>query len=238
MNTQPGMRRRRGGGGLWFAGLATVAAFCLWVAAVWPLEVLAHRLLGPAQIISEGGQINAIDLNSARNEFQANHSQLRCRADLLRAGGTLWLETRWAQSPAEIKDSLLQAQSLFAESLACAPYQGNMWLVLAQIHAQIAGFDHGTLELLERSHRLAPREAWIQSRRVAFEVNAEMILPAPATLRLESGIREIIAGPDWRSLVEIYRSSTATGRQRILKAIESSPDDAKSRFFFHIIRGL
>ncbi len=218
-------------------GIGAAVAFAGWVAATWQLEVLGQRLLQPALTLSSGGTLPATELSDAVSVFQDARGRLRCRADLLRAGGTILLAS--AQStPGNTPDParLQLAEEAFRESLACASHQGNVWLVLAQISTARQGFDDVAIGMLSTSYKLAPNEAWIMLRRVAFIANASGPMPDDLLSNMGRDVREILENPNWRTLVDIYSGSSQTGRLRILSAVENSPDKLKTRFYLHVLR--
>ncbi len=218
-------------------GVMSAAAFIGWIGATWRLEVLGQQLLQPALTLSSGGVVSPSDLSEAVDVFQQERNNLRCRADLLRAGGTLLLASAYAD-PAKDPDQarLDLAETAFRESVDCAANQGNVWLVLAQISAARRGFDEAAIGMLTESYRLAPSEAWIMPRRVAFIANAAGEVPVGLQSSMEKDVREILENPNWRTMVEIYGGSSQIGRLRILAAVEKSPNSVKSRFYLHVLR--
>ena len=220
-----------------FLGIGCAVAFGGWVAAMWHLEVLGQRLLQPALTLSSGGRLQPAELSDAISVFQGARGRLRCRADLLRAGGTLLLASAQA-TPASAPDPerLQLAEEAFRESLTCASHQGNVWLVLAQISTARQGFDDAAVSMLSTSYKLAPNEAWIMPRRVAFIANAPGTIPDDLLSNMGKDVREILENPNWRTLVDIYGGSSQTGRLRILAAVENSPDKLKTRFYLHVLR--
>jgi hypothetical protein len=220
-----------------FLGICAAFVFAGWVASTWQLEVLGQKLLQPALTLSSGGTLTAAELSDAVSVFQDSRGRLRCRADLLRAGGTLLLASAHS-TPANTPDPerLQLAEDAFRESLACASHQGNVWLVLAQISTARQGFDDAAIGMLSTSYKLAPNEAWIMPRRVAFIANASGQVPDDLLSNMGKDVREILENPNWRTLVDIYSGSSQTGRLRLLAAVESSPDKLKTRFYLHVLR--
>lgn len=213
-------------------GFAAVVAFAVWAFQILPPELSGQDYVQIARKASEGRAIPPAELSAARAAFDRALPDMGCRADLLRAGATIEIA-----DPALLADNpaIERAERLFRQSLACAPLQGNLWLVLARLQAQRGGPPAETLRLLEKSHDLAPREEWIAVRRLAFEANLDLDLPQASEGRLNEMIHDMVRGVSWRQLVDIYNSSGVRGRQRILRAVEAATMMQQQRFYFHVL---
>jgi hypothetical protein len=104
-----------------------------------------------------------------------------CRPAGLRSAAIIRLrlaeEAMAAGARREIDGRLSALQASIRKSLACAPSDPFLWMVMAWLDGATGGFRPVQLQYLRLSYRFGPNEGWVVARRVRFALSTFERLP-------------------------------------------------------------
>jgi hypothetical protein len=104
-----------------------------------------------------------------------------CRPEAMRSASIIRLrlteDAMAAGAREEIDNRLTALNDTIRRSLACAPSDAFLWMLLAWLDGAREGFRPGQLRDLELSYRLGPNEGWIAARRNRLAVSMFQRLP-------------------------------------------------------------
>lgn len=192
---------------------------CLYGAAMWRQMASLYEI---AERIEEGEVLPSDIVETYEDRFPWAQADVDCLPDHKRAAVSFRLyalDMRLQQLDAGTLEQVEDADQAFENAvgsldalLACVPTDGNAWLRLALVLAEIEGPGDETLNALQRSQWFAPHEAWIARVRARFaarlvgvgvqDVRALEVLDADATALARAGrigdLERLIArgGPD------------------------------------------
>ncbi|WP_342359358.1 hypothetical protein [Terrarubrum flagellatum] len=145
------------------------SAAAAWAVEVGPASVAGWRVALVGKRIGNGATFDASALAPLLDLKGVNILQSPCTGDVQQ--GALFIAARLAELAlnvgefAELDGRLEKVETLARETLVCSPHNSFAWFALYWSQGRRVGFTRRTLDYLDMSYRMGPREGWISVRR-------------------------------------------------------------------------
>lgn len=210
------------------------AAAALWGAAVLPIFWREAPLERMATRIANRETFKPEVIDALVPAVEVAERVADCRPEALRSAAIIRLrlaETAIFAAERQAIDAKLSAfRTTAVRSLACAPADPFLWMVLAWLDQTRNGFNADQLTFLRLSYRLGPNEGWIAARRNRFALAMyERLTPDLANAALDEFAGMVASGFYWEP-IEIFTGPGWHVRDKLLARLKDVPERRREAF--------
>lgn len=193
-----------------------------------PVQYVANRILGgaayaPASLAELLPTINALE-----------STEDRCAPKALQSAAIVLLhvmEEGFAPDQLALLDQRIAAENAaIRRSLACAPADPFLWLVLYSVESSRNGFRPEYLEYVRQSYRLGPHEGWIAIRRNRVVLAIFQALPADIADVALAEFAEMVQNRLYDETVANLLGPGWTIRDRLLERLNTVDERERTAF--------
>jgi hypothetical protein len=185
-----------------------------------PLEQIARRIIARAPFDRAALMAELPVAATAEQDSLCRPNAVRSAA-ILKV--RLYEDTYASDDVAALDARLKDADEAIRQSLACAPADPFLWMVLFQVASARNGFQPRYLEYARMSYRLGPNEGWVALYRTPVLLAVYEQLPPDLAEHVANEFAQIVANDFYLEAVAILAGPGWKRRDGLLRRLERIP---------------
>ena len=205
-------------------GIVTLPSF--WRAL--PVEQVSSEILGgvaysPQSLASLQPTIDGFDSDDSNCEPKALHAAAVIALHLMEQGFT-------PDGLPTLDQRIDATRNAIRRSLACAPADPFLWMVLYSIETARNGFKPEYLDYIRQSYRLGPHEAWIEVKRNRVVIAIFGLLPPDIAEMAVAEFAELVQNRLYEQALDIVLGPGWPIRDRLIARLAAIEDRERTEF--------
>ena len=205
-------------------GIVTLPSF--WHAL--PVEQVSAEILAGVPYSPQSLAV----LQPAIDSFDSDNGN--CEPKALRAAAVVALhlmEQSFTPNDLPVLDQRIDAtRTAVRRSLACAPADPFLWMVLYSIETTRNGFKPEYLDFIRQSYRLGPHEGWIEVKRNRVVIGIFSVLPPDIAEMAVAEFAELVQNRLYEQALDIILGPGWPIRDRLIARLASIEDHERTEF--------